>query len=198
MKNDLINTHQELGGRFCIKNRKKTRPACLKPTPVTKITILALSAALIMLTACNGGSDGTAGLQQQVDSLQNKLDNTYKPGLGEFMSGIQVHHAKLWFAGVNGNWQLADFETNEIKEAIANIQKFNIDRPEVSSIGMIGPTMDSIDSAIKRKDQQLFKRAFVLLTGTCNNCHRATKHEFNVITIPSIPPISNQQFKPIP
>lgn len=26
-------------------------------------------------------------------------------GLGEFMSGIQVHHAKLYFAGSAGNWK---------------------------------------------------------------------------------------------
>ena len=48
----------------------------------------------------------------------------YTPGLGEFMSGIQVHHEKLWFAGKAGNWQLADFETGEIRETIDDIQKY--------------------------------------------------------------------------
>ena len=35
------------------------------------------------------------------------------PGFEEFMSNIQAHHAKLWFAGQNHNWKLADFEIHE-------------------------------------------------------------------------------------
>jgi hypothetical protein len=67
------------------------------------------------------------------------------------MSGIQVHHAKLWFAGDARNWKLAEF-----------------------------------------------KSAFILLTNTCNNCHRATKHEFNVIRVPQTPPFTNQVFEKQP
>ena len=40
----------------------------------------------------------------------------YVPGLGEFMSSAQTHHAKLWFAGTVGNWELAAYELDEIKE----------------------------------------------------------------------------------
>jgi hypothetical protein len=62
---------------------------------------LVFISVLLLLTACNSHSDNSSDVQAQVDSLQNKLNNSYKPGLGEFMSGIQVHHAKLWFAGIN-------------------------------------------------------------------------------------------------
>ncbi|MCX6313607.1 MAG: hypothetical protein NTX08_02585 [Sphingobacteriales bacterium] len=153
--------------------------------------------SLIMLSACNQQTDNTQQLQTQIDSLQSKLDNTYKPGFGDFMSGIQVHHAKLWFAGTNNNWKLADFEMHEIQEALDDIQKFNTERPEAKVIGMINPAMDSISNAIKQQNQQLFKSSYTLLTNTCNNCHRATEHEFNVITIPANPPISNQSFKTV-
>ncbi|MBS1636979.1 MAG: hypothetical protein JST26_13765 [Bacteroidetes bacterium] len=40
-----------------------------------------------------------------------------------------------------------------------------------------------------------FKNHFETLTNTCNNCHRATSHGFNVIKIPNSPPFSNQEFK---
>jgi hypothetical protein len=154
---------------------------------------------LLMLLSCNSNPDNKeSGLESKVNSLQEKLDNMYKPGLGEFMTGIQLHHSKLWFAGTNDNWKLADFEINEIKEALSNIRQFNVDRQEVQSIGMIDPAIDSISKAIVQRDLPSFKRGYILLTNTCNNCHRATKHEFNVITIPSIPPVSNQQFKPTP
>jgi hypothetical protein len=127
--------------------------------------------------------------------LQQKLENTYKPGLGEFMSGIQVHHAKLWFAGQERNWKLAGFEIGEIKETLEDIKQYNTDRPELKSLPMIEPALDSITNAIQQKNPELFRSSFVLLTNTCNNCHRATKHEFNVIKIPDNPPFSNQDFK---
>ncbi|MEO9032256.1 MAG: hypothetical protein ABI285_03380, partial [Ginsengibacter sp.] len=69
--------------------------------------------------SCNNSQNNNEVLQKQIDSLQTKIANTYKPGFGEFMSEIQVHHEKLWFAGENQNWQLADFEINEIKESLA-------------------------------------------------------------------------------
>ena len=150
-----------------------------------------------MLAACNPQADKTQQLQIQIDSLKSRLDNSYQPGFGEFMSSIQVHHAKLWFAGINNNWELADFEIHEIQESLDDIQQFNTDRLEAKTIGMISPAIDSVSNAIKQKNQLLFKSSYTLLTNTCNNCHKATKHEFNVVTIPAIPPISNQSFKPV-
>lgn len=150
-----------------------------------------------MFAACNPQADKTQQLQIQIDSLKSRLDNSYQPGFGEFMSSIQLHHAKLWFAGINNNWELADFEIHEIQESLDDIQQFNTDRLEAKTIGMISPAIDSVSNAIKQKNQLLFKSCYTLLTNTCNNCHKATKHEFNVVTIPAIPPISNQSFKPV-
>jgi hypothetical protein len=151
-----------------------------------------------MLVACSSNgpknSDDIDVLQARIDSLQQKLDDAYKPGLGEFMSGIQVHHAKLWFAGSAGNWKLADFEIGEIKETLDDVEKYCTDRPEVNSLPMIRPAVDSVGKAVRAQDPKAFKTGFVLLTNTCNNCHRATKHEFNVIKIPDTPPITNQVF----
>src|SRR5690242_16562105 len=147
-----------------------------------------------ILTSCDESPD-TNKLQLQVDSLNQKLSNTYSPGLGEFMSGIQVHHAKLWFAGKNENWKLADFEIHEIMEAVEDIQKFNTDRPEVKSIGMISASLDSVNAAIVKKDPAAFIAGFNLLTNTCNSCHQSTDHGYNVIKVPDSPPYSNQEFK---
>jgi hypothetical protein len=158
-------------------------------------TLLILS-ALFMLAACGGQSDDTKQLQTQIDSLQKKLNDTYKPGLGEFMLGIQLHHAKLWFAGTNQNWSLADFEVKEIGESLDDIKKYCTDRPEVKSIGMIDPGINSINAAIQKKDLQLFKKGFIELTGNCNGCHKNTQHAFNVVIIPTALPVVNQEFKP--
>ena len=156
----------------------------------TFIIILTLT-----LFACNHPVENTGVLQNRIDSLEIKLADTYKPGLGDFMSGIQVHHSKLWFAGQNENWKLADFEVHEIMEAIEDIQKFHTERKESQMIDMIFPALDSINYAILQRNAAQFKSSYILLTNTCNNCHRATNFEFNVVKIPDTPPFSNQDFK---
>jgi len=154
-----------------------------------------LAILTLVFIACNQSAGNNNVLSARIDSLETKLNNTYKPGFGEFMSEIQVHHEKLWFAGENENWKLADFEINEIKESLAGIKEYCTDRPESKELGMIDEPMDSINNAVQQKNHVLFKRGFVLLTATCNNCHRTTNHGFNVIKIPDSPPFSNQIFK---
>jgi hypothetical protein len=149
----------------------------------------------ILLAACHQPKDNIKQLQVRIDSLQKTLNNVYTPGFGEFMSGIQMHHAKLWFAGANNNWKLADFQVHKIQGYVGAIQQFAADRPEAKAITMINSAIDSVSNAIKQQNQQLFKNSFILLTNTCNTCHRATQYEFNVITIPANPPVSNQSFK---
>lgn len=161
-----------------------------------KSAIIILSIVCVLF-ACNNQTNDQQKLQAQIDSLQNKLNNTYRPGLGEFMLGIQLHHAKLWFAGQNNNWELADFEVHEIGETLDDIKKYCTDRPEVKSIGMIDPAISSIDAAIKKKDRALFTKSFIALTANCNSCHKDNQHGFNVITIPTALPVTNQDFKPV-
>jgi len=151
-------------------------------------------AIIAVLASCSGQNDNSDKLQAQVDSLQKKLNTAYKPGLGEFMLGIQEHHAKLWFAGINKNWELADFEVHEIGETLDDIKQYCTNRPEVKSIGIIDPAISSINAAIKQKDLVAFKKGFADLTANCNNCHQDNQHGFNVIIIPGSAPVSNQEF----
>jgi len=84
---------------------------------------------------------------------------------------------------------------HEIQESLDDINEFCKDRPEIKNIGMLRPSLDSMTDAIRRKDLPLFKNSFSLLTNTCNNCHKATDHGFNVVIIPTNPPVSNQDFR---
>ncbi len=63
-----------------------------------------------------------------------ELKELYRPGLGEIMGGIQTHHAKLWYAAINDNWKLADYEIAEIKERIDEAAEIETNRPEVKTI----------------------------------------------------------------
>jgi hypothetical protein len=145
--------------------------------------------------ACNTNSITERKLQARIDSLEHKLSAMYKPGFGEFMSSIQVHHAKLWFAGKNQNWKLADFEMREIGETLNAIQEYETEREESKKVGILKPALDSVNDAIHKQSPELFNSSYLLLTNTCNFCHKEVDFGFNIVKIPETPPFSNQAFK---
>src|SRR5882757_1533247 len=138
-----------------------------------KLTAMLISCSLF--TSCSQHETQTNHLQAQIDSLQRQIKNNYTPGFGELMSNIQLHHAKLWFAGDNRNWALAKYEESLILSAFKKIQQFHGNSPEAKIAAMINPAMDSVDRAIKDKNSVAFRQSFLFLNASCNNCHQATK-----------------------
>jgi hypothetical protein len=149
---------------------------------------------LIILAAAYPNFKGAATIQNQTDTLSPKPVIAYKPGMGDFMLGIQMHHSKLWFAGKAGNWQLAGFETREIQEGIEDIQQYCGDRHDLTAMDKFVPVLETIHVAINQKDTTLFKSTYTMLTNSCNSCHRSSHHEYIVIKTPEIPPFSNEVF----
>src|SRR5882724_11001424 len=47
------------------------------------------------------------------------------PGLGEIMTAVQMRHAKLGIAGMAANWELADYELDEIDEGLQDAVTFH-------------------------------------------------------------------------
>jgi hypothetical protein len=126
----------------------------------------------------------------------------YVPGLGEFMSATQMRDSKLWFAGQAGNWALAAYELDEIKEGLEDIARFHpthrgspIPIREVLRKLMATP-LARLQAAISSHNLEGFDEAFDSLTASCNACHQAEKVGFNVITRPSSNPYTNQGFAP--
>lgn len=152
---------------------------------ISRIVVIAMA---LPFSSCVGDNS----LENRISELEK---NAFIPGFGEFMNTIQLHHSKIWFAANAGNWDLARYELDEMKETFSDLSHYVTDRPEVQNIPMIQPALDSIENSVTSKSQKQFKSAYMLLTNTCNNCHRATKHDFNIITIPSQPPVTDQQFK---
>src|SRR3954449_10698277 len=60
-----------------------------------------------------------------------KPQEPFTPGLGEIMTLQQMRHLKLWFAGQAGNWPLADYELDELKEGFEDIVKYFPTKDEV-------------------------------------------------------------------
>ena len=153
---------------------------------------------LVIATSFSCSQSSSKQAMVVTDSLPASKETkkeAYKPGLGEFMSAVQMHHAKLWFAGINNNWKLAEYESGEMKEMLTVAEEFETDRPEVKDIHTVYPALDSVVLSVNQKNLPLFKTCFEKMTESCNSCHRSHHFEFNVITIPTAPPVTNQDFK---
>jgi hypothetical protein len=157
----------------------------------------------VLLISCTDNDTKLKLLQAEInnlnarnDSLQNEIKKV-KPGLGNLMLMIQVHHNKLWFAGKNNNWPLAKYEHDEMMEILKQAEEIEKDRNEVKLFKvMLYPQLDSIQKAINLKNADIFSTSFYSLTNACNNCHTNTIFDFNRIKIPEQPPYSNQEFAP--
>lgn len=119
----------------------------------------------------------------------------YTPGFGDLMTRIQLHHAKLYFAGQAQNWKLAAFSLHEIEEALEHIEKFCADRQEVKSLNMLAPAVDSVSSAIAKRNLSAFNDNYQALTQACNSCHQVTGYEYIKIVVPAAVPVTNQRFE---
>jgi cytochrome c553 len=126
----------------------------------------------------------------------------YAPGLGELMTFTQIRHAKLWMAGVAGNWELAAYETDELEEGFHDVLTFHPTHQDAPlPLKEVLPAMTNaplvaLRTAIGRRDKAAFEAAFDSLTAGCNNCHQALKHGFNVVRRPIADGFPNQDFTP--
>lgn len=124
----------------------------------------------------------------------------YTPGLGEIMSLTSMRHAKLWFAGQGQNWDLAEYELEELQEGFEDAGAFHPTHKDIKEPipQLITKTMDAavagLAIAVKAKNVALFTQHFDAVTAGCNACHQATAFGFNVVTRPSFNPFANQAF----
>ena len=124
----------------------------------------------------------------------------YEPGLIEFMAHVQSHHAKIWLAGNARNWDLADYQVDELKELLEDVAKRVPKYRDVPVGQMIESTtmapIGEIEAAIKARDSKAFATAFDKLTAACNDCHEAADRGFIVIQRPATSAFPNQSFAP--
>jgi hypothetical protein len=126
----------------------------------------------------------------------------FVPGLGELMGLQQMRHAKLWFAGQAANWELADYEIDELGEGFDDIVKFHPTHkdspvaPKDAIPRMVTQPLADLRGAVGRKDAKAFTDAYDALTSACNNCHQATNFGFNRVQRPDSNPYTNQVFPP--
>lgn len=116
----------------------------------------------------------------------------------ETMGYYQRFSHKLWLAGTNENWELANFYTHELEEVTEKLITGNVIHDDYNlsnlSEAMLLPKIEKLEEAIRQKDQVLFLDNYELMISSCNLCHNTTKHNFIKIVVPNDSTVWNQSF----
>jgi hypothetical protein len=97
------------------------------------------------------------------------------------------------FAGTAGNWPLADYEIDGLKEGFDDVAKLLGDDIAQKHVG---EAMAELEKSVEAKNRDNFVVAFDKLNAGCNACHTTLDHAFIVIQRPTLLPYSNQSFSP--
>lgn len=121
-------------------------------------------------------------------------------GFAEVMIFTQIRHAKLWLAGDVRNWDLADYQIDELKEGLEDAIKHFPTYKDVPAGQMIENLMmapiGDVETAIRARDHAKFVAAFDKLSSACNTCHQGANRPFIVVQRPAASPFPNQSFGP--
>ena len=121
------------------------------------------------------------------------------PGLGEYMTTIQLHAGKLWFAVNATNWGLANYELDELKETMAAAKTLNAEKNGVKISNVLDAVLQSqiaqLEEAVKRKGKAEFQKAYDATLSACNGCHSEAGVKFIQIVRPTAPPVTNQRWE---
>ena len=151
-----------------------------------------------------GNSRELAALQDSLKRAQADLASAKEavPGLGEYMTTIQLHAGKLWFAAKASNWELANYELDELKETMESAKALNAEKNGVKISGVLDSVLQTqvaqLAEAIKRKSTAEFQKSYDEILSACNGCHTEAGYKFIHIIRPSAPPVTNQKWESVP
>ena len=142
--------------------------------------------ALIGLFSCKKNAESVSGNWIQGNEKEKLLmiEDQFS-GIHKTMMEIQYRFQELYWAGQDENWEYADHQIEEMKEAL---ELGFIRRPERASSGKVFQenSFPFIEKAIASKDKDKFLKDFEIFKAGCNNCHSMEKVPFISITTPEV------------
>ena len=150
---------------------------------------IALCSALMCLSFER--ADGQGALVPDTSGEDSRLGKAnFAPGLDDIMTLlVQPRHIKLYYAGLDNNWELASFELQELRSAFRRaartVPRYLDNDMNMAIEAFIQPKMKNLENAIKAGDQKVFDQAYSGLVVGCNACHAFLEHSFLVIKVPN-------------
>jgi len=162
------------------------------------LRVLRLDSQVQSLSQPNTG--GLVALQDSLKRTQADLASIKElaPGLGEYMTTIQLHAGKLWFAAEAANWELAQYELDELKETMEAAKALNAEKNGVKISNVLDSVLQTqvaqLAESVKRKSSGEFQKSYDETLSACNGCHTEAGYKFIHIVRPSASPVTNQKW----
>ncbi len=154
-----------------------------------KFTLLlsSLFVLLIALQSCNQAATETETWESEWlgETQQEVIDNAEDQfqGFSRTMVEVTYRYQELYWAGMDENWEYAEYQREHIEEAL---ELGFIRRPdrELSSRQFMNIVLPDMEEAINSQSSERFKESFTQLTNTCNTCHQMEEVAFMKVAKP--------------
>ena len=122
-----------------------------------RILVLLTAITLVSCQSNNKLEDRVEELTKKVETLENSSKSKFRPGMGTLMNAIQIHHLKLWKSGISENWELANFELEELGERFEDLEKYHSGSSNISRVDMIYPQIGNLEKVVKEMELRTIK-----------------------------------------
>jgi len=157
-----------------------------------------LETKLRLLGESNSSTIGALQNSLKLAQADARTAKELAPGLGEFMTTIQLHAGKLWFAAQAANWDLAKYELDELKETMEAAKRLNEEKNGVKISNVLDSVLQTqvaeLEKTLESKSQTEFKKSYDETLSACNGCHTEAGYKFIHIVRPTAPPVTNQRW----
>ncbi|MET3971685.1 cytochrome family protein [Bradyrhizobium sp. S3.9.1] len=142
--------------------------------------VILLTTTFVRLSGAHAGALGASSAPPE----------TYLPSISDIMIGtIQPRHERIWQAEQARDWDFAAYELGNLGGAFRRLGRAHPIEQNTSLPDMIESVtkqqLEDLKSAIDRKDDAEFGKAYDALSEACNSCHQALNHGTIVIGRPT-------------
>jgi len=139
---------------------------------------------LLVLFSCNQSHESAQGQwikgseQEKIDAIERNIG-----GFGTAMMEVGYRYQELYWAGKDQNWEYAEYQLDDLREAIENGLERRPNRAQ-SAEHFLNVTLPDMEEAIQKKDSSTFFVEFERLQTGCNNCHQMEEVPFIRVGVP--------------
>ena len=139
----------------------------------TKIARLALAVcACATISACQHDAAGKSGWIRGDSHERWTTVGRHLRGLDVAMVEIGYRYQELYWAGVDSNWEYANYQVRKIDLALEDALERRPKR-RASAETMFVSALEEVKQAIMLKERAAFEQAFEGMSAACNSCHAA-------------------------
>ena len=119
---------------------------------------------------------------RKTGSSEEKINNVVKviPSTADIMFLMGERYRNLYWAGKQGKWEFAQYQTEEMQSLIKELILTRPNRTVTAQV-FLHNAFKEFETAITKKDWQEFQNAFANMREQCMICHRQNEHAFIVL-----------------